>query len=50
MYSGDTIFWLMLVAMLGVGGRLVTLHKHAFYCYIGNVVWVGFTIPDEEQN
>ena len=50
MYSVDTIFWQYLAAMVGVGGRLITLRKLPFTVTSGLNVCFSFTIPDEELN
>lgn len=50
MYSVDTIFWQYLAAMVGVGGRLITLRKQPFTVTSGLNVYFSFTIPDEELN
>ena len=50
MYSVDTIFWQYLAAMLGVGGRLITLRRLPFTVTSGLNVYFSFTIPDEELN
>lgn len=48
MYSVDTILWQYLAAMVGVGGRLVTLRRLPFTVTSGLNVYFSFTIPDEE--
>lgn len=50
MYSVDTILRQYLAAMVGVGGRLVTLRRLPFTVTSGLNVYLSFTIPDEELN
>lgn len=50
MYSVDTILRQYLAAMVGVGGRLVTLRRLPFTVTSGLNVYFSFTIPDEELN
>ena len=50
MYSVDTIFWQYLAAMVGVGGRLITLRRLPFTVTSGLNLYFSFTIPDEELN
>ena len=50
MYSVDTILRQYLAAMVGVGGRLVTLRRLPFTVTSGLNVCFSFTIPDEELN
>ena len=49
MYSERNHFT-YLAAMMGVGGRLVTLHRLPFTVTSGLNVYFSFTIPDEELN
>ena len=50
MYSVDTILRQYLAAMVGVGGRLVTLRRLPLTVTSGLNVYLSFTIPDEELN